>query len=751
MTNSRSLLWLLLLLVTVPALSQTKKSITLEDIWGRNAGTFSQRTVEGVNWMKTGGFYTTLDGGRIVKFSIVTGSAVETLFDERQATIPGSAKPVGIEGYQLSGDERKLLITSQEEPIYRRSSKALFYVYDLATKQLTALSKGGKQQFATFSPDGKRVAFVRENNLFVVDLTTGKEIKLTSDGKRNAIINGAADWVYEEEFSMARAFEWSPDSKRVAWIRFDESRVPEYDMQLWGGLYPVEYKFKYPKAGEANSIVSVWMADVVSGKKIKGQTGIESDVYLPRIQWTKNANLLSVRRMNRLQNKLDLLHVNATTGQATNVLTETPGTTTITGPTYVDLEFTDDLTYLKDGKSFIWSSERNGYKHLYLYDMTGKLLRPITSGSFEVATVSGVNETNGTIFYTSTETSPGRADGSVSSPLERHLYSIGLDGQNKQRLTTTAGTYTANFSPDFAYYLLYHTSANAPLAVSLRDTKTVNTLRVLESNDALKSRLATYLISPKQFFQTKAADGTPLNGWMIRPTNFDSTGSAKKYPVLMFVYGGPGSQTVKNDWDARDFFWYQTLAQKGYIIVSVDGRGTGARGAAFRTATYGQLGKLETEDQIATARYLKTLPYVDPNRVGIWGWSYGGYMTALCMTLGADVFKAGISVSPVTNWRFYDTIYTERYLKRPQDNAAGYDDNSPVTHAPKLRGPYLLVHGTGDDNVHFQNSVEFENALIAAGKQFQSFYYPNRNHGIYGGNTRLHLYQMMTDFVEKNL
>ncbi|SOD88652.1 S9 family peptidase [Spirosoma fluviale] len=733
MTARQFLIRILFFLVAFPAIGQTRKNISLDDIWGRNQGVFSQRTVEAVNWMKAGGFYTTLDGGKIVKFSITTGAPVETLFDAQNATVSGTAKRVSVEGYQLSADERKMLITTQEEPIYRRSSKADFYVYDLNSARLTQLSKGGKQQYATFSPDGKRVAFMRDNNLFVVDLATKQETKLTTDGKLNAIINGGADWVYEEEFSMARAFEWSPDSKRLAWIRFDESRVPEYDMQLWGGLYPVEYRFKYPKAGEANSRVSVWVADVLTGKKVQAQTGAETDIYLPRIQWTKNPDLLSIRRMNRFQNKLDLLHVNAATGQATTVLTET-------SPTYVDLEFTDDLTYLNDGKSFLWSSERSGYRHLYLYGMNGQLIRSITTGNFEVSSVSGVDETSGTIFFTSTET----------SPLERHLYRVGVNGQNKQKLTTLPGTYTANFSPDFTYYLLYHTSASAPVRVSLRDTKTTSDLRVLEANDALKGRLATYTITPKQFFQTKAADGSPLNAWMIRPTNFDSTG-AKKYPVLMFVYGGPGSQTVKNDWDSRDFFWYQTLAQKGYIIVSVDGRGTGARGAAFRTATYAQLGKLETEDQIAAARNLKTLPYVDPARVGIWGWSYGGYMSALCMTLGADVFKAGVSVAPVTNWRFYDTIYTERYLKRPQDNAAGYDDNSPVTHAAKLRGPFLLVHGTGDDNVHFQNSIAFEDALIAAGKQFQSFYYPNRNHGIYGGNTRLHLYQMLTDFVEKNL
>ncbi|MDB5242586.1 MAG: peptidase [Spirosoma sp.] len=740
------LLFFAFLFIFCPALAQTKKTVTLDDIWGRNQGVFTQRTVEGVNWLKTGGFYTTLDAGKIVKFDITTGRPVETLFDERQAT--NTIKSGAINGYQLSADERKLLLTTQEEPIYRRSSKAQFYVYDLTNKQLQPLSKGGKQQYATFSPNGKRVAFVRANNLFVADLALQKETQLTFDGKQNAIINGGADWVYEEEFSMARAFEWSPDSRRVAWIRFDESRVPEYDMQLWGGLYPVEYRFKYPKAGEANSNVTVWIADVSNGRKVQAQTNPivggaagsmdrmqpgQPDIYLPRIQWTKNANLLSIRRLNRLQNKLDLLHVDATSGRATTVLTET-------SPTYVDLEFTDDLTYLPNGRSFLWSNERSGYKHLYLYTMSGKLIRAVTSGPYEVGTVAGVDTTNSLIYFTSTEV----------SPLERHLYRIGLDGQNRQRLTTGSGTYSASFSPDFEYYLLYHTSANSPTTVRVQSTKTTASLRMLESNDALKNRLATYMLMPKRFFQTKAADGTSLNGWMIKPADFDSSGR-KKYPVLMFVYGGPGSQTVKDEWDTRDYFWYQTLAQKGYVIVSVDGRGTGARGNAFRTATYAQLGKLETEDQIAAAGQLKTLPYVDPARVGIWGWSYGGYMSALCMTLGADVFKAGISVSPVTNWRFYDSIYTERYLKRPQENPSGYDDNSPVTHAAKLRGPFLLIHGTGDDNVHFQNSIAFADALIAAGRPFQSFYYPNRNHGIYGGNTRLHLYQMLTDFVEKNL
>ncbi len=739
-------LWVSLLLL-LPALAgqaqiAPPKTITLDDIWGRNAGTFSPRSVQGVNWMKSGGFYTTLADGRVIKISITdsgatNGRVVDTLFDER---IARAGQTISIEDYQLSADEQKLLLTTAEEPIYRRSSLATFYVYELATRQLKLLSRGEKQQYATFSPDGRRVAFVRDNNLFTVDLSTMTEKQLTTDGKRNAIINGGADWVYEEEFSMARAFDWSPDNRRLAFIRFDESQVPEYNMQTWGELYPNDYKFKYPKAGEDNSTVSVWVVDAITGQKIKIDTGPESDIYLPRIQWTKNANLLSVRRLNRLQTKLDLLHSDATTGKSTVVLTETANEILGGQPSYVDLEFTDDLTYLADGKTFIWTSERSGFKHVYRYDMSGTMLGPVTSGNYEILNLLGVDEKSQVAYYLSAEI----------SAVEKHLFRIGLDGRNKQRLSLGKGTYSANFSPDFAYYLLSHTTANSPLTVSLYRSANaeVKPVRTLETNENLRRRLNLYQLSPKRFFTVPTPSGDRLNAWMIRPANFDST---KRHPVLMFVYGGPGSQTVKNEWDSRDYFWYQLLAQKGYVIVSVDNRGTGARGNAFRTVTYGQLGKLETQDQIDAAKYLKTLPYVDPGRVGIWGWSYGGYMTALCMTLGADVFKTGIAVSPVTNWRFYDTIYTERYLKRPQDNPSGYDDNSPVTHADKLRGNFLLIHGTGDDNVHFQNSIEFVNALVAAGRPFRSFYYPNRNHGIYGGNTRQHLYQMMTDFIVEKL
>ncbi|MES2733837.1 MAG: S9 family peptidase [Bacteroidota bacterium] len=735
---------LLIALVCIVALgshsiAQQKKVVTLEDIWSKNV--FGQKTVSGVNWKSAsqvpgGAFYTSLVSGMVVKYDAATGMAVDTLVTETALIPTGTTQAISIHDYTLSADENKLLISSQSEPIYRRSSKAVYYIYDLKSRQLSSLSKGGKQANATFSPNGTQVAFTRDNNLFVTDLTTLAEKAITTDGKVNQLIHGSTDWVYEEEFSFVKAFDWSPDGKKIAYYSFDESQVPEYNMQVWGEgvtdrLYPKDYRFKYPKAGEANSQVALSIFNLDKNQAVKVDLGSETNMYIPRIQWTKNPNLLSVRKLNRLQNRLDILHADATTGKVQTILTEE-------SKTYVDVEFTDDLTYLSNQKYFILSSERSGFKHLYLYDMAGKLIRQLTAGNWEITSFLGIDEKAQLLYFTSTEV----------SPLERHLFSITMDGKNKVKLTAKAGNHTINFSPDLKFYLDYHASAEAPLTVSLHKAPAGSLVKVLESNEPLKARLDEYSISKKEFFQFNTTGGISLNGWMIKPANFDAS---KKYPVLMFVYGGPGSQTVLNNWESRDFFWYQVLAQQGYLVVSIDNRGTGGRGREFKHATYANLGKLEVQDQIEGAKYLGNQPYVDASRIGIWGWSYGGYMSSLCMTVGADYFKTGIAVAPVTSWRFYDTIYTERYLKTPQENQAGYDDNSPVTHAAKLKGNYFLIHGTGDDNVHFQNAVVMENALIKAGKQFRSFYYPNRSHSIGGGNTRLHLYTMMTNFLEKNL
>ncbi|TDB58214.1 S9 family peptidase [Arundinibacter roseus] len=718
-----------------------KKPVTLEEIYGSRAATFTAKSVSGVNWMKEGGFYTSLQGDKVVKFSLTTGEAVDTLFDPQVTTVSGSTQKISLQGYQLSSDERKMLLRTEVEPIYRRSSKAETYIFDLNTNTLEKLSPNGKQMYATLSPDGTKAAFVRDNNLFVKDLTTNSETAITKDGSKNSIINGAADWVYEEEFSMSKAFEWSPDSRRVAFYRFDETAVPEYNMQLWGELYPKDYRFKYPKAGDANATIQILVHDLPSAKTTVMQLGSETDQYIPRINWTQSSDLLSIRRMNRLQNQLDILHADVATGQTKVVLSEK-------SETYVDLNFTDDLTYLANGTQFIYSSESSGYKHLYLYDLNGLLLRQLTTGGWEVDDFIGIDEAKNLIYFTST----------AVSPLERHLYRLDISVPKRITrrykapepvlMTPEKGTHRMLMSPDFQFYLDYASSATSVPQVSLRKAPSGELVRMLETNAALQKTVEEYQVVLPEFFQFTTTQGHALNGWMIKPAQFDQT---KKYPVVMFVYGGPGSQTVTNSWGSRDFFWYQTLADKGFIIVSVDNRGTGARGKEFRTSTYAQLGKLETQDQIEGAKYLGTLPYVDKGRIGIWGWSYGGYMSSLCMTVGADYFKAGIAVAPVTTWRFYDSIYTERYLKRPQDNAAGYDDNSPINHAEKLKGSFLLIHGTGDDNVHFQNSVEFVQALIKANRNFETFYYPNRNHGISGGNTRLHLYQMMTKFWEKNL
>jgi len=727
--KSIKLFLLIILIAQGSKLVAQKKNITLEDIWSK--GTFRSQSVQQINWMKDGAFYSALEGEKIVKHQVTDGAAVATLFDAA-TSVENLGKKVAMEDYSLSADEQKILISSESEPIYRRSSREENFVFDTKTKKLMQLSKAGKQMFATFSPDGSKVAFVRLNNLYVVDLATMTEKQITKDGKWNHIINGACDWVYEEEFSFAKAFQWSPDSKKIAFISFDETKVPEYNMQTWGKLYPTDYKYKYPKAGEPNSTVKVFIFNLTDNKSVEVEIGKETDQYIPRIRWTNDANVLSLNRLNRLQNKMEILHAEATTGKTNVILTEE-------SKTYVDVEnFADDVYYLTDNKSFIMSSEKDGFKHLYQYDMTGKLIRQITNGNWEVADFYGIDEKSKTLYFTSME----------MSNIERQLFSISLDGKLKKQLTSEKGMNSANFSKDFKYYILQNTASDSPLKVSLHKAPTGELVKVLEDNATLRKKLEDYNISPKEFMTIKTSENIELNAWMIKPTDFDPT---RKYPVFMFLYGGPGSQQVLNNFDAANGMWFQHLAQKGYIVACVDNRGTGGKGADFKKSTYLNLGKLEVKDQIEAAKYWGSLPYVDKTRIGIFGWSYGGYMSSNCLFQGADYFKTAIAVAPVTNWRFYDTIYTERFLRTPQENATGYDENSPVTYAKNLKGNFLLVHGTGDDNVHFQNSIALEDALIKANKQFQSFYYPNKNHGIYGGNTRLHLYTMMTGFLEKNL
>ncbi|WP_420576080.1 S9 family peptidase [Ekhidna sp.] len=698
----------------------TQKEIEVENI---TDGTFRQQSVRSLNWMNDGQFYSAMSDNKVIKYSVRTGDEVETIVD-------GNSLDLEIDSYSFSDDESLVLLMTDRKSIYRRSYTAVFYLYNRSTNSVQKLSDG-RQSYATISPDNSKVAFTRDNNLFYVDIESNEETAVTTDGKFNYIINGSTDWVYEEELYLTQAFSWSPDSKRIAYYRFDESDVREYNMQKWneGALYPEDYRYKYPKAGEGNSVVEIYLYELGSKKKVKADIGEETDIYIPRIYWTKNPELLAIQRLNRLQNRLDILHVNAKNGESNTILTDE-------STTYIDFTFCDDLTYLDNGTQFLYSSEQDGYKHFYLYNMDGSLENQITKGSFEASDLVGLDQQKKKLYYMSTE----------DSPLERHLYVVSLSGKGKKKLTDKAGISTVDMSDDCSFYMNYFSSADTPMTVSLYQTSGNKLIKVMEDNQELAQKVKEYGFAEKEFFQLTIETGSTLSGFFLKPSDFDEN---KKYPLLIYQYSGPGSQNVSNRWGGSHFIWHQYLAQEGYIVAVIDTRGTGYRGEAYKKLTYKQLGKYETEDLIFSAKTLGAYDFIDQDRIGIWGWSYGGYMSSLAILKGNDVFKAAIAVAPVTTWRYYDTIYTERYLQRPQDNPSGYDDNSPNSHAEKLKGNFLLVHGTGDDNVHFQNAVALQDELLNAGKQFDSFYYPDRAHSL--GNRRGHLYQKMTRFIMEKL
>lgn len=708
-----------------------QKSITLEDIWKN--GTFGAKGVSGFVPLKDGKTYcrkiSTKTGGQfVVKYSYETGNAVDTLIHNGRIAKTNGLKSFQFDGFQFNSAETQAILTNESEQIYRHSSAAKAYVLDMATSKIASVADT-KIMYPNFDPTGKFVAYVYENNLYVKDLKKNKAKAITKDGKRNSIINGAVDWVYEEEFSMSTGYQWNDDGSAIAYYKFDETNVTEYSMSMYEGLYPSVTTFKYPKAGEANSKVDVFVYTVKGGKSKKMETGSENDQYLPRIKWTKNSTLLSIQRLNRLQNKWEILLADTKTGK-TRVSHEE------TDKYYIDI--TDDLDYLPGGELMLMTSERDGYRHIYLHKAEGPEIMQTTKGNWDVADILGYNETTKQVYYSSFET----------SPLEKHIFKIDLDGKNKMDLTAMSGMHSAAFSADFSYFLHTTSSINTPAVISICNSSGA-VLRVLEDNKALTTKMQEYKISTAEFGQLPIENDIKLNYWMIKPKDFDPN---KKYPLLMFVYGGPGSQQVLNSWGGANYWWHQMLAnEKGYIVACVDNRGTGARGAEFKKMTYKQLGKYESDDQISAAMYFGSQSYIDATRIGIWGWSYGGFMSSTCLTKGADVFKAAIAVAPVTNWRFYDNIYTERYMQLPKDNADGYDSNSPINMVEKLKGKYLLVHGTGDDNVHFQNSVEMVEKMVEQNRPFQSAYYPNKNHGIYGGNTRLHLFTLMTNFLLENL
>ncbi|MDR1847007.1 MAG: S9 family peptidase [Bacteroidales bacterium] len=705
--------------------SFAQKQITLEDIWAK--GTFRAKYIYEARSMADGEHYCVLTANGIDKYAYKKGSKEGAILDF--AALGLDLKQNNIAEYSFSADEQKLLLCFNPDYIYRHSYVADYYVYDVKTKQLQKVSED-KIRLAEFSPTGDKIAYVKDNNLYIKDLKTEITTQITTDGEQNRIINGTTDWVYEEEFAITKGFFWNVTGDRLAYYRFDESQVKEFSMTEWGNLYPDEYKFKYPKAGEDNSLVEIFVYDVNAKQSNKIRIDRNTDLYYPRMQWTKDNNKLCVHKLNRTQNFYEIFIVDCLNNNSIEKIYNDENLYWIEQP--------EDFYFLSDNDHFIVKSERSGYNHFYLVSMKDKSVKAITKGDYDVDNLCYVDEKAKKIYFTAAQ----------SQAYNRELFSITFDGKKQTKLSGKEGTYTADFSANGKYYICSYSDANTPAVYTINNNKG-EIINTLEDNSKLKATLAEYGSEHKEFGKFKTENGDSLNFWIIKPSQMDN---GTKYPVLFYVYGGPGSQEVLNSYSRPyDYMWFRMLAQQGYVIACVDGRGTGFRGEKFKKSTYMNLGDLETQDQIQAAKYFGSLDYIDKERIGIFGWSYGGYMSSLCITKGADWFKTAIAVAPVTTWRYYDNIYTERYMRKPQDNAEGYDRNSPINHADLLKGNFLLVHGTGDDNVHFQNSMDFTNALIKANKQFEEFFYPNRNHGIYGGNTRLHLYRMMTDFLKRKL
>ena len=714
----------MLVLTSLSVVGQQK--ITIDEIF---TGAFRTKGMDELQSMKLTNQYTVLNFDRTTNsmqidlYDFATLKKVTTLIDTKNYE-----QLQGIDSYSFSANEKNILIANNTESIFRHSFIADYYLYNIDTKELTKFVDY-KIQEPTFSPDGNQIAFAKENNLFIYNLASKMTKQITTDGKKNQVINGITDWVYEEEFAFVRAFDWNASGDQLAYIKFDESAVPEFSMSIFENeLYPKVTTFKYPKAGENNAIVSLQMYDVKANVTKTINLGNYNDFYISRIKWTNDANLLSVQVLNRHQDNLDLIFVNATSGASKIVLNEKD-------KAYIDI--TDNLTFLKDN-SFIWTSEKDGFNHIYWYDKNGMLKNQVTKGKWEVTAYYGFDEKTAQVFYQSTE------KGSIN----RAIYKISLTGNSKIALSENTGTNSATFSPNFKYFINSFSSASQPTSYTLNEAKAGKELQSIVKNDGLSAKLTAYDLPTKEFFVLKTAKGNELNAWMIKPKNFDAN---KKYPVFMYQYSGPGSQQVNNEWNSADDYWFMMLSQQGYIVACVDGRGTGFKGADFKKVTQKQLGKYEVEDQIDAAKVFGNYPYVDASRIGIFGWSYGGFMASNCLFKGNEVFKMAIAVAPVTNWRFYDSIYTERYMQTPQENASGYDENSPINHVEKLKGNFLLIHGSADDNVHLQNSMQMMEALIQANKQFDSQIYPDKNHGIYGGKTRIQLYNKMTNFIKNNL
>ena len=717
---------LLLSLVIMGSVSAQNgsKRVNLKDI---TDGRFRQTTAVGeMRSIPDGEHYTAMsrDGSMIVKYSYRTGEPVDTLFDTHSAR---ECDFDDFDGYEISSTGHHILVWRESEQIYRRSFRAMVYDYDVRRNYVKPLSDSKhKQMIPTYSPDGRMCAYVVDNNIWIRKFDYDTEVQVTKDGELNKVLNGITDWVYEEEFSVTRLMAWSPNSEYLTYVRFDESEVPEYSMQVYGsGVYPGYYNYKYPKAGEKNSKISVHSYSVETKDIKELKIPVEADSYIPRIAFTTNSDQLAVMTLNRQQNLFNMYYVNPKSGVSRLILRDE-------NKCYVDSEWLSSIRFYESG--FTYVSEQDGYAHIYLYSPTGVLQRQVTKGNWDVTRLIGYDDATKATYYESAE----------ESPLRRSVYKIDQKGV-KTKLSTEEGTNSANFSANYAYFVNTYSNVNSPAVVSVNETKTKKVLRVLQDNTALREKLAGVAFSPKEFFKVHTASDLELNAWMVKPVNFDES---KKYPVLMVQYSGPNSQEVL---DSYSFDWEYYLAQNGIIVVCVDGRGTGARGEAFRKCTYLRMGELESQDQVEAAQALGKLPYVDAKRIAIWGWSFGGYNTLMSMSVGDGTFKAGIAVAPPTDWKYYDTVYTERFMRTPGENFAGYAATSPLQKAKDLQGKLLLIHGTADDNVHFKQTMDYVEALVQAGKQFEMQFYKDRNHGIYGGNTRYHLYTRMSEFLFNNL
>lgn len=714
------------------AFISASSQLSNELIWA--SGTFYPKTIKGINPSEDGKYYTSIERDKskieIVKYDYSSNNKVATLFSNI------SFNKFEFSDYKLSNDQNWLLLFNSKESIYRRSSKSFYYIYDIQNNLLKPLADSslGKQRLASFSPDNRKIAYVRNNNIYYTYLVDTLEIPVTSNGKINELINGATDWVYEEEFSIHKGFFWSPDGSKIAYYVFDERDVKQFEMEIYDNLYPSQYKFKYPKAGEDNSLIAVKVFDLDNLKTFDFDIGKNPDIYIPRIIWSKGNNELIVFKMNRLQNKLELLSGKFNNQNNPNSGVNIKKIYSETSSTYIDIH---DNTFFISKDEFIWTSEKNGFNHIYLVNYSNNTEKRLTSGKWDVTNVYGFSSKDQTIYFQAAK----------SSPTEREIYSLNLNSNQLNEISKLKGTNDADFSTNFQYFINTHSDANHPFTFTLNN-KNGEILKVLEENKNLNKKMRKFDLVEKTFFKILNEDGLDLNAWIMKPNVLDTV---KKHPLLMFVYGGPGINTVNNSWSWMNYFWFQYLVKKGFIVVSVDSRGTGYRGKEFKHSTYLQLGKLETEDQIFAAKKLGELNYIDENNIGIFGWSYGGYMSSLCISKGAEVFNSAIAVAPVTNWRFYDNIYTERFMRTPEENGDNYDVNSPINHVGKIKGNYLLIHGTADDNVHFQNSMEMVNSLVKSNIEFDFFAYPNKNHGISGGYTRLHLYNKMTNFLIDNL